>query len=51
MSEEPKQSYYSKISLANKTPEEAERIKNVFFKEYEMSYLFTRDNEEVKQAV
>lgn len=31
--------------------EEAERIKNVFFKEYEMSYLFKRDNEEIKQAV
>lgn len=30
--------------------EEAMRIKNVFFKEYEATYLFTRDKEYLQQA-
>ena len=38
MSEEPKQSYYSKISLANKTPEEAERIKKLFEDNKNLAY-------------
>lgn len=38
MSEEPKQSYYSKISLANKTPEEAERITELFEQNKNIAY-------------